>query len=154
VQENIVLASLKELSGKTFGFMSREGERKITEEMVDELKVRTYDASRQMVINLSGGNQQKVVFSKWVTRRPRFFLLDEPTRGIDVGAKYEIYSIINELVKNKSAILMVSSEMEELMGMCDRILVMSKNRINAEFRKGEYNPEMIMLAAIGGEEND
>jgi ribose transport system ATP-binding protein len=154
VRENIVLASLKELSPRAFGFMLSDEEQKMTRMMVDELKVRTYDPSMQMVINLSGGNQQKVVFSKWVSRRPKVFLLDEPTRGIDVGAKYEIYGIMNDLAKNKSAILLVSSEMEELMGMCDRILVMCKNRIVAEFPKGQYNQEKIMLEAIGGGVNE
>jgi ABC-type sugar transport system ATPase subunit len=82
------------------------------------------------------------------------FLLDEPTRGVDVGAKYEIYSVINNLAKERSAILMVSSEMEELMGMCDRILVMCKNRLTADFQRGEYDPEKIMLKAIGGTINE
>jgi ABC-type sugar transport system ATPase subunit len=154
VGENVVLTSLRELSSRIFGFMSSSGEQTMTQRMVDELKIRTYDPSRQMVINLSGGNQQKVVFSKWVTRRPKVFFLDEPTRGIDVGAKYEIYNIINDLAKNKSAILLVSSEMEELIGMCDRILVMCKNRIGAEFSRGQYNQEKIMLEAIGGAANE
>jgi ribose transport system ATP-binding protein len=118
--------------------------------MVEELKVRTYNPEKQTVANLSGGNQQKVVLSKWVNRRPKVFLLDEPTRGVDVGAKYEIYGIINGLAKEKSAVLMVSSEMDELMGMCDRILVMYNNRITADFHRGRYSQENIMLAAIGG----
>jgi ABC-type sugar transport system ATPase subunit len=130
--------------------MSAVGEKKTTAKMVEELKVRTYDPERQAVINLSGGNQQKVVLSKWVTRRPKVFLLDEPTRGVDVGAKYEIYNIINDLAKEKSALLMVSSEMDELIGMCDRILVMSGNRLTADFPKGGYDQEKIMLKAIGG----
>jgi ribose transport system ATP-binding protein len=150
VSENIVLTSLSELSRGSFGFMSSVGEKKTTAEMVEELKVRTYDPERQAVINLSGGNQQKVVLSKWVTRRPKVFLLDEPTRGVDVGAKFEIYNIINDLAKEKSALLMVSSEMDELTGMCDRILVMSGNRLTADFPKGGYDQEKIMLKAIGG----
>jgi len=151
VEQNIVVTSLPELSHGAMGLMDAAGEDKMTKEMVDELQVRTYDPGKQAVINLSGGNQQKVVLSKWVARRPQVFLLDEPTRGVDVGAKYEIYTIINELAKNKSTILMVSSEMEELMGMCDRILVMAHNRITAEFHKGEYDQEKIIIAAIGGE---
>ena len=118
--------------------------------MVKELNIKTFDPARQAVINLSGGNQQKVVFGKWVLRKPQIFLLDEPTRGVDVGAKYEIYSIINDLAKNKSTVLLVSSEMEELMGMCDRILVMSHNVLTGELHKEEYTQERIMGAAIGG----
>jgi ABC-type sugar transport system ATPase subunit len=150
VSENIVLTSLNGLARGALGFMSAAGERRTTAEMVEELKIRTYDAESQTVINLSGGNQQKVVLSKWVKRRPKVFLLDEPTRGVDVGAKYEIYNIINSLAKEKSALLMVSSEMDELIGMCDRILVMSGNRLTADFPKGGYDQEKIMLRAIGG----
>lgn len=149
IRENVVLANLDDICNKNF--IDKKAEKDQTDRIVDELKVKTFDASKQAVINLSGGNQQKVVFGKWVLREPQVFLLDEPTRGVDVGAKYEIYSIINDLAKNKSSILIVSSEMEELMGMCDRILVMSHNRITGELVKGEYDQESIMKAAIGGE---
>lgn len=151
VQQNIVVASLNELSHGPISLMDSTGEKKMTDDMVNELHIRTFDAKKQAVINLSGGNQQKVVLSKWITRRPEVFLMDEPTRGVDVGAKYEIYTIINELAKNKSTVLMVSSEMEELMAICDRILVMSNNKITAEFKKGEYDQEKIIVAAIGGD---
>ena len=151
VKDNIALASLNELGHRMFGFLDLKSEQDLSSSMVEELHVRTFDMNKQVVVNLSGGNQQKVVLSKWVTRRPKVFFLDEPTRGVDVGAKYEIYSIINRLAKEQSTILMVSSEMEELMGMCDRILVMCKNEITAEFLKGEYNQEKIITAAIGGE---
>ena len=149
VKQNVVLANLREISGKT-KFINRKAETEQTGQMVEELNIKTFDAGKQAVVNLSGGNQQKVVFGKWVLRKPRIFLLDEPTRGVDVGAKYEIYSIINELAKNKSTVLIVSSEMEELMGMCDRILVMSHNVLTGELHRGEYEQERIMQAAIGG----
>lgn len=149
VKENVVLANIKEISGK-MKFMNRKSETAQTVQMVEELNIKTFDAGKQAVGNLSGGNQQKVVFGKWVLRKPKIFLLDEPTRGVDVGAKYEIYSIINDLAKNKSTVLIVSSEMEELMGMCDRILVMSHNVLTGELHKGEYVQEYIMQAAIGG----
>ena len=151
VQQNTVAASFKELSKRFLNIVDTSAEKAMTDEMVKELHVRTFDAGKQPVVNLSGGNQQKVVLSKWLTRRPHVFLLDEPTRGVDVGAKYEIYSIISDLAKNKSAVLMVSSEMEELMGMCDRILVMADNHITAEFHKGDYNQEKFIVAAIGGD---
>ena len=86
------------------------------------------DIERTLVKNLSGGNQQKVVIGKWLLRAPRVFILDEPTRGIDVGAKYEVYKIINRLAADGAGILMISSEIEELIGMCDRILVMAPRR--------------------------
>ncbi len=98
VKQNVVLANLREISGKT-KFINRKAETEQTGQMVEELNIKTFDAGKQAVVNLSGGNQQKVVFGKWVLRKPRIFLLDEPTRGVDVGAKYEIYSIINELAK-------------------------------------------------------
>lgn len=151
VRDNTVLANLNALTRRWFGFLNFKEEKSQVTQMVKELNVKTFDPSKQPVINLSGGNQQKVVFGKWVLRKPSVFLLDEPTRGVDVGAKYEIYSIINDLAKNNSTILMVSSEMEELMGMCDRIIVMSHNRMTAQFEKGDFDQEKIMTAAIGGE---
>lgn len=150
VKDNTVLANLEELGHRWFGFLDFAAEQTQVRQTVKKLNIKTFDPSTQAIINLSGGNQQKVVFGKWVLRKPSVFLLDEPTRGVDVGAKYEIYSIINDLAKNQSTILMVSSEMEELMGMCDRIIVMSHGQITAEFCKGDYDQERIMMAAIGG----
>ncbi len=155
VKENIVITSLKTLSsGSIFRKINTIEEEKISKNMVKELNIKTFDANIQKTINLSGGNQQKVVLAKWIAKHPKIIFLDEPTRGVDVGAKYEIYTIINELVNNNSAVLMVSSEMEELMGMCDRIMVMSNNKIISEFKKDEYNQEDFMLAAIGGKINE
>ena len=92
------------------------------------------DIARTLVKNLSGGNQQKVVIGKWLLREPRLFILDEPTRGIDVGAKYEVYKIINRLAAEGAGILMISSEIEELIGMCDRIMVMGHGEIRGDVR--------------------
>ncbi|MGE5607190.1 MAG: ATP-binding cassette domain-containing protein, partial [Bacteroidota bacterium] len=94
--------------------------------------------------NLSGGNQQKVVFSKCIFADPDILFLDEPTRGIDVGAKYEIYSIINELAETGKSIIMISSELPELLGMCDRIYVMNEGKIIGEFSNEEASQENIM----------
>jgi putative multiple sugar transport system ATP-binding protein len=102
----------------------------------------------QETVNLSGGNQQKVVLSKWLFSGPDVLILDEPTRGIDVGAKYEIYSIINELAAEGKGVLMISSEMPELLGNCDRIYVMNEGRIVAELPKGEASQESIMRAIM------
>ena len=101
-----------------------------------------------MIANLSGGNQQKVIFGKWLERSPSVFMMDDPTRGIDVGAKYEIYKLMNDLVENQGkTILMISSEMEELMGMSDRIVVLSEGNMTGELSKKEFTQEVIMTYA-------
>ena len=102
----------------------------------------------QKVLNLSGGNQQKVVLAKWLFSRPDLLILDEPSRGIDVGAKYEIYSIINEVVAEGKCVVMISSEMAELLGMCDRIYVMNEGKWVAEFTQAEATQEKIMRAIV------
>ena len=101
-----------------------------------------------MTLNLSGGNQQKVVLSKWLFSGPELLILDEPTRGIDVGAKFEIYSIINQLADEGKGVLVISSEMPELLGICDRIYVMNEGRICAEMPAAEASQESIMRAII------
>ena len=150
LKENVVLASLKKQM-KNRLFMDKKKEEAGTERMVKELNIRTFDPNKQIVGTLSGGNQQKVVFGKWVLSQPKVFILDEPTRGVDVGAKYEIYVIIQSLAKQKSSIIVVSSEVEELMGICDRILIMNKNRFTGELMRDEFKPEKIMKFAVGGE---
>ena len=104
--------------------------------------------TEQPAKSLSGGNQQKVVVAKWLMSRPAIFIMDEPTRGVDVGAKYEIYTIINDLAAQGSGVLFISSELEELMGMCDRILVMSRGEIHGEFTREEFDEEQILRAAF------
>jgi ABC-type sugar transport system ATPase subunit len=106
------------------------------------------------VIYLSGGNQQKVVLSKWLYSEAEVFIMDEPTRGIDVGAKFEIYSIINQLAAAGKAIIVVSSDMEEIMGISDRILVMREGEIAAEIEKEDFSQELITSYAIGGFNNE
>jgi len=98
----------------------------------------------QAVGNLSGGNQQKVLLSKWMFADPEVLILDEPTRGIDVGAKYEIYGIMNKLVEMGKSVIMISSEMPELLGMCDRIYVMNEGKIVGELEASEATQELIM----------
>ena len=101
-----------------------------------------------MIANLSGGNQQKAIFGKWLERSPNIFMMDDPTRGIDVGAKYEIYQLIIELANKGKVVLMVSSEMPELLGVCDRILVMSGGRLAGEVdAKNTTQEEIMSLAA-------
>jgi len=97
---------------------------------------------------LSGGNQQKVVLSKWLLTKPKLFILDEPTKGIDIGAKYELYRIINSLVEEGTSILLISSEIEELMGLSDRILTVKKGGISGEFMKNKFDRATILEAAL------
>ena len=102
-----------------------------------------------MVKHLSGGNQQKVVIGKWLLRQPRLFILDEPTRGIDVGAKQEVYRIINSLVESGSAVLLISSEIEELIGLSDRILTINRGELTGSFARRDFDREAIMTSATG-----
>ena len=105
------------------------------------------------MVNLSGGNQQKVVLAKWLFADPEVLILDEPTRGIDVGAKFEIYTLIAELAAAGKCIVMISSEMPELLGMCDRIYVMNEGRFVAEFAAAEATQEKIMRAIVSRTEH-
>lgn len=108
----------------------------------------------QKVGNLSGGNQQKALLGKWMFTEPDVLILDEPTRGIDVGAKYDIYCLINEMVANDKAVIMVSSEMPELLGMCDRIYVMSEGLMTGELRAEEATQERIMSCIMSTSKAD
>ena len=103
-----------------------------------------------LVMNLSGGNQQKVIIAKWFMVNPRVLMFDEPTRGIDVGAKLEVYNILNHLKQNGIAIIMVSSELPEILGMSDRIIVIKEGRLTGEFVNENLTEEMVMAKAMGG----
>jgi putative multiple sugar transport system ATP-binding protein len=126
-------------------------ERAVAEEYRKMLQVKC-SSIEQNVDNLSGGNQQKVLLSKWMFAEPEILMLDEPTRGIDVGAKYEIYKIINDLVSDGKSVLFISSEMPELLGMCDRIYVMSEGRVVAELSREEATQEAIMSSILKAED--
>ena len=147
VRENLSLASLRR--DQQLGFLNRTRESAISHEMIDRLRIRT-PGGEQVVQYLSGGNQQKVVLGKWLALEPRVLLLDEPTRGIDVGAKQEIYGLMEELSQRGVAILFVSSEMEEVLGMSDRVLVMHEGRMAGELPRAELSEEGIMQLATGG----
>ena len=118
--------------------------------MIRAMRVKTPNED-QVIRYLSGGNQQKVVLGKWLAMKPKILLLDEPTRGIDVGAKSEIYALMEELAESGVAILYVSSEMEEILGMADRALVMHEGRITGELTREELTEENVMQLATGGE---
>jgi len=123
-------------------------ERQASRQMIERLRVRT-PSDRLAVQYLSGGNQQKVVIGKWLSLAPRVLLLDEPTRGIDVGAKQEIYRLMEELAQQGVAVLFVSSEMEEILNMSDRALVMHEGRIAGQLDRSQLNEEAVMRLATG-----
>ncbi|HTC44899.1 MAG TPA: sugar ABC transporter ATP-binding protein [Steroidobacteraceae bacterium] len=147
VRENTTLVHLAKYS--RFGIVNRRAEDAAVKELMEELHVRARDAELE-VKSLSGGNEQKVVFAKWLARPPKVLLLDEPTRGVDVGGKAEIYQIINHLAAAGTAIVMVSSELPEVLAMSDRILVMSEGRQAAIFDAKTANQEQLMTAATRG----
>ncbi len=120
----------------------------MSQEYIEKLHVKTTGGT-QKAKNLSGGNQQKVVLGKWLSTNPKILILDEPTRGIDVGAKAEIYKLINELTAEGMAILLISSELPEVMGMSDRLLVMYEGKITGELSREEFSEERIMQHATG-----
>ena len=150
IKNNITLSILDRIS--RFGFVSRS-ERGIADRFMGELSIRGAEVSAP-VSRLSGGNQQKVVVAKSLAREPNVLLLDEPTRGVDVGAKSEIYRLMDDLAKEGKAILLISSELEEVLSMADRILVMREGRISGEFSRGEATQESVMSAATGGPEQE
>lgn len=146
IRQNIGMASLK--THARMGFLNFSVERQQSQDMVQRLRVKA-PTDEQLVLNLSGGNQQKVVLGKWLAMKPAILLLDEPTRGIDVGAKQEIYQLMDQLASEGLAILFVSSEMEEIIGMSDRVLVMHEGRLTGELSRQELSEESIMQLATG-----
>ena len=145
IAHNITLPSMKELSRKIF-IKQKEEKDRVGKEIAD-LKVKT-TSPNLAVKNLSGGNQQKVVLAKWMLKNPDVIIFDEPTRGIDVGAKAEIYKLMNEFVAEGKAIIMISSELPEAMGMSDRILVLSNHKMSGELSKNEFNQKSLMKLAM------
>ena len=148
VSENMSLPNLVRLSSN--GFMRKEKELSLVTDMIQRLRIRTSGGTQQ-VKSLSGGNQQKVVIAKWLGINPQVLILDEPTRGVDVGAKKEIYSIMNELAERGVAIILVSSELPEIMGLADRVLVLHEGRLKATIEKQDMTQERIMHYATGGD---
>ena len=141
IKSNITLANLEEISDG--GVINEPKELTVTREYRDKLNIKC-SSIRQLALNLSGGNQQKVVLSKWLFANPDILILDEPTRGIDVGAKYEIYTIINRLASEGKGIIFISSELPEILGICDRIYVMRDGKIVGEMPASEASQEIVM----------
>jgi ribose transport system ATP-binding protein len=146
VRENTTLAHLDQYSPRWL--IERAAERAIAEREIGELRIRT-PGTEQLVRNLSGGNQQKVVLAKWLIGDAKVYLFDEPTRGIDVGAKAEIYALMLELLERGAGIVMVSSELPEVLGMSHRILVIRDGKIRAEFPRAEATPDKVIAVATG-----
>jgi ABC-type sugar transport system ATPase subunit len=149
VQFNLVAASLDLFVSKPFGFMNLRQEEKVCKGNISKLNIKT-SSLRKKVQNLSGGNQQKVVIAKWLNRAPKILFLDEPTRGVDVGAKYEIYQILEDQLRQRRGVFVISSELNEIIGLCDRILVIRKGRIVREFSQEEFVKEDLLEACMGG----
>jgi ABC-type sugar transport system ATPase subunit len=146
IAENTILASLQRFA-KSFGMIDQKSAFAGAQAIASRVHLSTDRIVTTRAKHLSGGNQQKVVIGKWLLREPRVFILDEPTRGIDVGAKQEVYRIINALVEAGSAVLLISSEIEELMGLSDRILTINRGEITASFERAAFEREEIMAAA-------
>jgi ribose transport system ATP-binding protein len=146
IRENITLASLRKYSEGIL--VSRTAESKVSKEMCEKLNVKTPSIETN-VGNLSGGNQQKVVLAKWLSLNPKLLIFDEPTRGIDVGAKAEIYQLMRDLAEKGVAIMMISSDMEEILGESDRIAVMHEGRITGILSREEASEEAVMKLAVG-----
>jgi rhamnose transport system ATP-binding protein len=146
IDQNVALASLRELS--RLGLIRRSRERKLAETWAARLQLK-FGRLRNPVSTLSGGNQQKVVLSKWLARHPLMLIIDEPTRGIDVGTKAEVHRILNDLVSDGMAVLMISSELPEVLGMADRVLVLREGRLTAELSRQSADEASIMRAATG-----
>lgn len=147
IEKNIALANLPRISDG--GMVDSKKEKELVKKGIEELHIKCFGPDHECS-NLSGGNQQKVVFAKWIYTNPKILILDEPTRGVDIGAKKEIYTIINELAAKGVAIIMVSSELPEVLGMSDRIMVVREGVIRGIISREEANQENIMTLATGG----
>ena len=151
LRENVSLVVLERLASGMI--INRNDERVLAETAIDQFGIRASSAE-QVVDKLSGGNQQKAVLAKWLATKPRILIMDEPTRGVDVGAKAEIHRLMGELVEQGLAILMISSELPEVLGMSDRIMVMREGRIVAEFGRDQADQEEIAAAMMGARHSD
>jgi ABC-type sugar transport system ATPase subunit len=148
ITDNIALAALSTQRRRYSPMLHGGRLTALARRMAESLNVRGSGGLDQPVRGLSGGNQQKVVVAKWLATRPSVFILDEPTRGVDVGAKQEVYGIIAGLAEEGAGVLMISSELEELMGLCDRIVVMAVGELVGEFDRSGFSAEKILATAF------
>lgn len=144
VEMNFILPQLRRYSKS--GFLMQRKIKSSTEEYMKQLNILAVN-SRMLLDNLSGGNQQKVVLARWLDVQPDVLILNEPTRGVDIGAKVEIYALIDKLAQQGLSIVMISSEIPEVIGMCDRVIVMNKGRISGTFESRELSQEVLLNTA-------
>ena len=147
VRENMTLSNLKTYENR-YMKINRKSEKLEVEEYIKKISIKT-PSQEQLIKNLSGGNQQKVILSKWLMLSPKILIIDEPTKGIDVGAKKEIYDVLNELKSMGKAIILISSDMAEVIGISDRVIVMHEGEITGKLSRGELSQENIMKYAVG-----
>ena len=150
VKDNISFVYAPRITN-VLGLINGNKEEEACRQQIEKLTVKT-PTMRQLVKNLSGGNQQKVILGKWLLMNCDIIIFDEPTRGIDVGAKQEIYELINELARQGKAVILISSELPELMGMSDRVIVMAEGRISGELKKEQIHQEKILELASKAQE--
>lgn len=151
IRENLTMPSIKKISG-IFGVINKRYERKFAQSLIEKLAIKTKNMDSE-VAELSGGNQQKVVLAKWFGNDCKFIILDEPTRGIDIGTKVEIYTLINELASTGIATIVISSEMLEIIGICDRVMIMSEGEASGIIKKEDLSEESIMRLSIAKRRN-
>jgi ABC-type sugar transport system ATPase subunit len=152
VAHNLSLAALPEYSASPVSIVQQGRLASAVRQSVESLRIKVNDAFRNEAKGLSGGNQQKVVLGKWLMTSPAILIIDEPTRGVDVGAKYEIYTILDRIAAGGTAVLFISSEIEELMGMCDRIVVMGQGEVLGTYERGPFDQELILRTAFREEQ--
>jgi ribose transport system ATP-binding protein len=148
VADNLTLAALPDYTSRWVKRIQNSGMTKAVKETVEILSIKVNDAFKAEAKGLSGGNQQKVVLGKWLMTKPTILIIDEPTRGVDVGAKFEIYEIIDQIAAKGTAVLFISSEIEELTGMCDRIMVMGQGEVLGSFERADFDKESIIRTAF------
>jgi ABC-type sugar transport system ATPase subunit len=153
VADNMALAALPRFAAQSWRSIRRRELMRSIRSLGRKLNLKSGDLPTTPIRTLSGGNQQKVILGRWLLREPKLFILDEPTRGVDVGAKQEIYRLLVQMADEGMAILVISSELEELMGLCDRILVLRQGEVCGECDRARFNREALLKAAFGhGEE--
>jgi len=147
VMTNISIGRIQNISNR-FGFIIHKKERKLSEDASKELGIKMVHM-QQLVETLSGGNQQKVIIARWLMFKPDIFVLDDPTKGLDIGAKADVHNLINKLVEEGISIIMISSDIDEILHMSDRIIILANKRIIKEIDKKEANKELLMKYSIG-----
>lgn len=147
IADNVILANFETVKNR-LGMISGKVKRNIVDNYIKRLRIATFSQFKN-VVELSGGNQQKVIFAKWLNSNAELYIFDEPTRGIDVGSKAEIYKLMRELTEQNKAVIVISSELPEIVGLCDRVLVMRDGRISGELQQEELSEERIMYYAFG-----